>query len=149
MCPDFFRHPLYSGCWDTILFISPVVEAEVCEPQRHQSAAQREVPSFWGYALSTVHPTLVCVAGHMPCLLPFPVTLKSRSMGVSSSPPPCSHPWQTTTLGLSWGEKTADQRRLQLHLFTWSWFSKKNDGYDGNVNWYSYDVEGIEIPLKN
>ena len=48
-----------------------MVEAEVCELQRHQSAAQREAPSFWGSALSAAHPTLACVAGHMPCPLPL------------------------------------------------------------------------------
>ena len=38
---------------------------------------QWEVPSFRGYLLSTLHPPLVCVAGHMPWPPSLPLSLSS------------------------------------------------------------------------
>ena len=126
MCPDFFRHPLYSGCWDTILFIFPCGWSRGLWTPKTPISSTARGPLVLGLcSVSCSSHTGVCSWSHALSSAPPSATLKSRSMGVSSSPPACSHPWQTTTLGLSWGEKTADRRRLQLHLFTRSWFSKK------------------------
>ena len=78
LCAQTFSDILYIQVVETPFYLFfPVVEAEVCKPQRHQLAAQREAPLSWGSALSAAHPTLACVAGHTPCPLHLPLSLSS------------------------------------------------------------------------